>query len=290
MTAEHITTTTGISRRRLGAAALWSVPVIAVATAAPAAAISPGQCYTMNWVDGTASIASNYGSATYTAPTGAVNGQQVTIGVNQVQTAGAAASYYEGSGAVGISGKVGVNRNFVGYTTGSQRAVAHGGTDANTGGTHKFTVAAGSTSSVMVLNQGSGSNGPASQTLTFSLGSTSDPIPKSVSFNIYDITAVNDASSNTNAKYVDRVTVSGGTMAAGAVVGGPNVTRTANTLTGTGQSSDAGSYVPVTLTGLTSNSFSLTYSNPGQNNTVGSSTKTQFNAQYIGLGDVKVCY
>lgn len=291
MTAEHITTTTGISRRRLGVAALWSVPVIAVATAAPAAAISPNQCYTMTWTGGAMSYGPPYTSGTYTAPTGVVNGQRVTIGVSQSQTAGAAASYWEGANNVGVSAQVGLNRNFVGYAAGSQKAVAYGGEDANApGGKHKFIVASGSTSSVLVLNQGTGYNGPASQKLTFSLGSSTDPIPKSVSFNIYDITSVAGAGTYANARYTDKVEITGGTVTAGAVVGSPDVTRAANVLTGNAESSVGGSYVPVTLTGLAARSFTLTYSNSGESTKTTAGAKNQFNAQYIAIGDVKVCY
>ena len=57
---------------------------------------------------------------------------------------------------------------------------------------------------------------------------------------------------------------------------------------GTTQSTNAGGYVPVTGTDLSSNTLSLTCSSPGTVTTGGGAQL--YNTQYIGIGDVRVCY
>lgn len=165
---------------------------------------------------------------------------------------------------------------------GSQQAVGTQGARRAQGS--GFSVPSGTTSSVLVLNQGTCNNTRASQTLTFSC--SGEEVPTSVSMNIYDITAVT-TNSTSRTQYTDRVTISGGTGSTGTLVG-PAITTSGSTLTGTAPSGNGGGYVSVTFTDLSSNTLSLTYSNPGTVTTGGGAQL--YNAQYIGIGDVRVCY
>ena len=282
------TTATGgvLTRRTVAAAALWSVPVVSLAMPAPAYAISPGQCVTMTWTSGSVTGRNTaYTTASYSATTNSINGQNVSVRVASSVTSGGAAGYVDGGMVFNSSNSKASNRNFVAYSAGLQHAVGTQG--ATQGQGTGFSVPSGTTSSVLVLNQGTSGNARASQTLNFTFGGTK--VPKSVSMNIYDITAATSAhTANGQYQYTDRVAFSGGTVSAGAAVG-PAVTTSGSTLTGTTPSTNAGGYVPVTVTNLSnSSSLSLTYSNPG---TVTSGGGTQmYNTQYIAIGDVRICY
>lgn len=253
----------------MAAAALWSVPVVSLAMAAPAYAISPGQCVTMTWTSGTVTQSSPYTSASYSTSTNSINGENVSVGVTSSFASGAPAGYVDGTMVLNASHSAASNRNFQTYAAGSQQAVGtQGARHAQGSG---FSVPSGTTSSVLVLNQGTCNNTRASQTLTFSC--SGEEVPTSVSMNIYDITALT-TNSTSRTQYTDRVTISGGTGSTGTLVG-PAITTSGSTLTGTAPSGNGGGYVSVTFTDLSSNTLSLTYSNPGTVTTGGRGTALQ---------------
>ena len=280
---EGTTATDGVlTRRKVAAAALWSVPVVSLAMAAPAYAISPGQCVTMTWTSGTVTQSSPYTSARYSTSTNSINGESVSVGVNSSFTSGGPAGYVDGTMVLVASQSGASNMNFKTYAAGSQQAVGTQGARHAQG--TGFSVPSSTTSSVLVLNQGTYNNTRASQTLTFSFSGSQ--VPKSVSMNIYDITAVT-TNSTARTQYTDQVAISGGTVTTGTAVG-PAVTTSGSSLTGTAPSGNGGGYVPVTVTNLSSSTLSLTYSNPGTVTTGGGAQL--YNTQYIGIGDLKICY
>lgn len=287
MTDAPSMTGTGISRRTVAAAALWSVPVLSLAVPAPAYAASPGKCYTMTWTTGTVSGRDTaYKTASYTANTSTVNGQRVPVRVTSSMTAGSAAAHNADPVSLPSGTTGSTNLNFTTWTAGSQKAVGY--TGLSTSSNNYLVVPPGSTQSVLVLNQGSfGTSGAAaSQTLTLTFDGGQKP--KSVSMNIYDITAVINSSTPAR-NYTDQVIITGGTVAASPAVGAP-VTVSGGTLTGTTASTTAGSYVPVQVTGLTGSTLTLVYRNAGTPNKSQSGDNRLNNPQYIALGDVRVCY
>ncbi|MDO5617777.1 hypothetical protein [Kocuria sp.] len=92
----------GISRRTIAKGAAWAVPAIAVATAAPAYAASPGHCFTQNWSQYSGSAS----GATYVLRSS--SGQTLNMTVTATQTSGVASSRnmtigYQGIGGSGAS-------------------------------------------------------------------------------------------------------------------------------------------------------------------------------------------
>lgn len=283
MTDTSTTTGSDISRRKVAAAALWSVPVVSLAMAAPAYAISPGQCATMTWTSGTVSGRdAGYTTATYGGSITA-GGSTESVTVRSTMNSGSAAATEYGTAF--RSSKGGTNLNFVTYAAGAQRGV---GFNTDTSQSKQFVVQSGTTQSVLVLNQGTTTT-RASQTLTFSFGG--GQIPKSVSMNIYDITQVPSNPTAGAGRYTDQVIFSGGTVSTGTQGGSPTVSVSGNTLTGTNQSTSTGNYIPVTVTGLTGSSLTLEYRNASTDiNSSGATGSIVNNVQYIAIGDVRVCY
>lgn len=279
------TTATGgvLTRRTVAAAALWSVPVVSLAMAAPAYAISPGQCATMTWTSGSVTGRdAGYTTATYSGSITA-GGSTESVTVRSTMNAGSAAA--SETGTAYRSSKGGKNRNFVAYAAGAQLGVGY---NVDTSQTKSFVVQSGTTQSVLVLNQGTTTT-RASQTLTFSFGGAQKP--KSVSMNIYDITQVPTSTTTGAGRYTDQVIFSGGTVSTGTQGGSPSVSVSGNTLTGTAQSSSTGNYIPVTVTGLTGSSLTLEYRNASTDiNSAGAAGSIVNNAQYIAIGDVRICY
>lgn len=181
----------------------------------------------------------------------------------------------------------GVNSDFVTAAAGSQKGwgTTGGGTQGN-----GYTVT--NTSSVLTLNQRTANRMAASQTISFTFadGSGQPAVPKSVMFNIYDVTSVVTGSRNPN-YYSDTFTLSGGSWVSSAFTGytrGQYATVSSTAISMTGKdtpSINSGSYLTVTIS-PTSNSFSLTYSNTGAAATLTNGA----NNQYVGIGDLTVCF
>ena len=109
--------------------------------------------------------------------------------------------------------------------------------------------------------------------------------------NIYDITQVSSTTTTGAGRYTDQVAFSGGTVSTGTQGGSPSVSVSGNTLTGTNQSSNTtGNYIPVTVRNLESSSLTLVYRNPAGITSAGATGAIVNNAQYIAIGDVRICY
>lgn len=107
--------------------------------------------------------------------------------------------------------------------------------------------------------------------------------------NLYDVTRVGTENRTVALQYQDSVSFSGANISSTSSIGAVTSTVSGNTVSGTSSSGDTPSYVQVTLT-PTGSQFTLTYTNSGG---VQSTTNNGFainNVQYMGIGDVTVCF
>lgn len=255
---------TQISRRTLAKGAAWSTPVILASASIPAYAASSLICQTLSWPTSASSTSKTLTNGSY------------TVTVTQSRTAGANSLYN------------GTSSDMVAAAAGSQvgTGTANTGTEGN-----GYTVGS-TTSSVLTLNQRTnGTRAAAAQTLTFTITDSSGKAvtPKSISFNIYDVTG---SSGGTNANsYGDVVTLSNATWQLSNFLGYAESDYTTVSSTQLAManvrnmSPTNGIVISATATVTpTSNSFSLTYSN-GNTSTL----QAWGNNQYIGIGDITIC-
>lgn len=275
-------TPAALSRRALSRGAAWSVPALAVASVAPALALSLTGCATMLWTKTTLSGAQGT-SGVRTGTITLASGDKVTVTVSQNRTGGSR-SYDQALTYDGTNG------DFSATSAGAQRAGTAG---AGANKDAKYVVDPSTTSSVLTLNQQTSSSGSrASETLTFSFKDSTGALvtPETMSFNIYDITMQDKSiisSTKANQRYTDQASFANATMTTTNHGGVPaTYTQTATSLTGTSQSTATGNYVDVVLTPTGSENVTLTYANA---NTYGPLTSS-FNQQYIGIGDLEVCF
>lgn len=281
----EITTRPTISRRKIAQSMAWTVPVIALAGAAPAMAASRlGGCSTLKWTDTTLSGTQGIngirsGSITLS------DGSLVTVRVTQQRTGGQPGRKIDSGQQPTPS-----YGDFSATAAGAQQAWANGFTNSQSSG---YVVAAGSTSSVLTLNQGSSSTGTRGQeTLTFSFTSSAGIAltPKSITFNAYDVTS-QVTNMNNSAYYTDSLSFAGATATYGTAVGSPMTyvkSPSSLTSTGTNTSTSTGNYIPVILT-PTSATPQITYTNIADAKTLVAGTNGN-NYQYVGIGDVTICF
>lgn len=293
MESQNQRTRRAISRRALAQGAAWSVPIVVSAAAVPAYAISVG-CFTQTWT--ASNISGSYGSRLMTASVTKTSGNPdtMTVTVRQNRSAGVG-SYYDpidngllketASSAKGTS-------DFVAAAAGNQVAATSVATAPKASQNNAYTVPTGSTSTVLTLNQGTNSGTtPASETLTWTFTDSAGKavVPKSVTFNVYDVTRISGANPDSQ-NYTDLVTFGGATMAVTSQTGPTTATVGSNSLTGTVQSGSGGGYATVALTGFSTNGFTLTLRNAGTASNTNASGSAPLNSQYIGIGDLAICF
>lgn len=282
-----------VSRRTLARGAAWSVPILVSAAAVPAYAISAG-CFTQVW--SASNVSGAYGSRLMTTSVTKTSGnaETMTVTVRQNRSAGVGC-YYDpldnvllketAPSAKGTS-------DFAAAMAGNQVAATSIGTAPKASQNNSYTVPAGSTSTVLTLNQGTNSGTtPASETLTWTFTDSAGKaaVPKSVTFNVYDVTRISGANPDSQ-NYTDLVTFGGATMAVTSQTGPTSATAGSNSLTGTVGSGSGGGYATVVLTGFSTNGFTLTYRNAGTASNTNASGSAPLNAQYLGLGDLTICF
>lgn len=247
-----------LSRRTLAMGALWSVPAVAVASAAPAFATSPGGCFRLRWdqwgdgtrVDGRTGAMVD---ATTWAPTSLLS---TAVAISMGGTAGTA-SNTSNTPSTGLysstfNGTVGNRGEQVGYA-------APGG----------YQLPALGEAKALILNIGHTTTTTAS--LTFSR-----PV-RSISFTLFDVSKVDRSVSNVY-DYTDTVsfsapvTLSGDTTNLNATSGSGPFSRISR------EPSDSTQRIVVSWTGEARASFAITYTAP-----------TATGWQFIGIGDVTVC-
>ncbi|MFC6352727.1 hypothetical protein ACFP6B_02315 [Rothia nasimurium] len=237
-------------------------PVVLASASIPAYAASSLTCQTLSWPTSASSTSKTLTNGSY------------TVTVTQSRTAGANSLYN------------GASSDMVAAAAGSQvgTGTANTGTEGN-----GYTVGS-TTSSVLTLNQRTnGTRAAAAQTLTFTITDSSGKAvtPKSISFNIYDVTG---SSGGTNANsYGDVVTLSNATWQLSNFLGYAQSDYTTASSTQlamtTVRNLSLNTVTSVTATVTpTSNSFSLTYSNGNA-----STLQAWTNNQYIGIGDITIC-
>ncbi|MBB5511487.1 hypothetical protein HD598_000174 [Neomicrococcus aestuarii] len=281
----EITTRPTISRRKIAQSMAWTVPVIALAGAAPAMAASRlSGCATLKWTDTTLSGTqgtSGIRTGSITLPEGSL----VTVRVTQHRIGGQPGRDINSGKAAPTS----IYGDFSATAAGAQQAWANGVTSNQSS---LYVVAAGSSSSVLTLNQGTSTSANGTtrgqETLTFSFESSTGKVltPTSITFNAYDVTS-QLTNMNNAAYYTDSLSFSGATATYGTAVGAPSIYEAlpgSLSSLGTKTSTSAGNYIPVTLT-PTSATPIITYINASTTPLVPSS-----NYQYVGIGDLKVCF
>lgn len=278
--------TRSVSRRTLSRGVAWSVPAVIVGTSAPAMALSRNTgCGTLVWtstrLSGTQGT-NGVRTGTLTLDTGGT----VTVTATQQRVSGFA-GYDRGGAATGPTPDFG---DFSVAAAGGQKA--YGGAVTSSQG-NAYTVASGSTTSVLTLNQASSGTttrpvaGKETITLSFKSSTGTTLAAQSISFNIYDVTSQTVAQGATKARsYTDQLSVSGATLSASGATGSPSTyTTTTTSITGTSPSTNTGNYTRITLS-PTSSAVTLTYENA---NTAGLNGAYS-NHQYIGIGDLRVCF
>lgn len=275
-----------LSRRTVARGAAWAAPAVLLASSAPAAVASPTTptgCGTLVWTNTTLSGTQGT-SATRTGVITLADGSQVTVTVAQQRTGGQPGRKID-SGQPAPTATYG---DFSATAAGGQQAWANGVTSNQ----QNLYVVNGGTSSVLTLNQGTSTSGNGttrgSETLTFSFTDASGAAltPQSIFFNAYDITS-QQTNMNNAAYYTDSLSFAGATLTTSGATGVPsvyNITSTSISSYGTNTSTSTGNYIGLTLT-PTSSTVNMTYSNTSTTPLVASS-----NYQYVGIGDMTVCF
>lgn len=263
---------TSVSRRTVARGSVWAIPAVLMATSAPAAAASPREasgCGLVNWTQSSTSGSTR----TYTLTTS--NGVKVTMTATQRRL----------SGRPAVSPLNNVSYDFVASPAGSQAAYSNFKVQSQGA---DYTVS-GETTSVLTLNQGtavSGVNARQDVVLSFTVDGRA-VTPKSIMFNAYDITS-QVTNMNQRAYYTDKLSVSGAMMTTSNPTGAPLAyvtTSTSVASTGTNVSTKRGNSVTVQLA-PTSSVVTLTY----ENSNYATPRDPNANYQYIGIGDLTVCF
>lgn len=273
------------SRRAVVRGASWAVPAIAATAAAPAFAASRVACGTLKWTDTTLSGTQGT-NGVRTGKITLADGKTVTVTVTQQRVSG-----YPGYDRSVTTTPTPTQGDFSVTAAGGQKAYGGGSTWNSQG--YFYTVDPSTTASVLTLNQASAGTTAApikgEERITFSFrDSTGQTLTaKSISFNMYDITSQTVAQGAAKARsYTDQVSFTGAALETTGSSGAPaTYTTTSTSITGTSLSTNAGNRIGVTLT-PTSSTVSLTY----RNTNTGELAGPYQNYQYIGLGDLQICF
>jgi hypothetical protein len=255
---------------------------VLTAVSAPAVAASQLRgCATLKWIDArlTSGVQGTNGVRTATLRYGTT---AVTVSVAQNRTAGLAAnSTSDGNTTVGPTEGSG---DFSVAAAGAQKASGGTRLESQSSG---YVVPTSSTASVLTLNQKSSGAANASQRLSFTFTDAAGKAlrPASPAFTLHDVTQITTGTNSL--RYTDLLVWGGATATYGTPVGSPSTysRMDATGIQGSAMSTTSGNHVRVTLT-PTSATPTLTYSNaqPDPSRIVNN------NRQYVGIGDLTVCF